>query len=86
MVWTAPAPASGLIESCAKMVVIEQPSEGAPSVGKSITNLCSVTTVGLDLAKHAFQVHGVDTSGRVIAAARVKARGKQKQGFVALFS
>src|ERR1022692_3986583 len=68
MVWTAPAPASGSIESCAKMVVIEQPSEGAPSMGKSITDLSSVTTVGLDLAKHAFQVHGVDASGRVIVA------------------
>ena len=27
MVRTAPAPASGSIESCAKMVVVEQPSE-----------------------------------------------------------
>jgi hypothetical protein len=27
--------------------------------------LSSVTTVGLDLAKHVFQVHGVDASGRV---------------------
>ena len=34
------------------MVVVEQPSEGAPSMGKSITDLSSVTTVGLDLAKH----------------------------------
>jgi hypothetical protein len=68
MVWTAPAPASGSIESCAKMVVVEQPSEGAPSMGKSITDLSSVVTVGLDLAKHVFQVHGVDASGRVIVA------------------
>src|SRR3982074_3651153 len=57
-----PAPASGSIESCAKMVVVEQPSEGAPSMGKSITDLSSVTTVGLDLAKHVFQVHGIDAS------------------------
>ena len=35
-------------------------------MGKSITDLSSVTTVGLDLAKHVFQVHG--TSGRVIVA------------------
>ena len=35
---------------------IEQPSEEAPSMGKSITDLSSVTTVGLDLAKHVFQV------------------------------
>jgi transposase len=54
--------------SWAKMVVVEQPSEGAPSMGKSITNLSSVTTVGLDLAKHVFQVHGIDASGRVIVA------------------
>jgi transposase len=37
-------------------------------MGKSIINLCSVTTVGLDLAKHVFQVHGVDASGRVVVA------------------
>ena len=35
-------------------------------MGKSITDLSSVTTFGLDLAKHVFQVHGVDASGRVI--------------------
>src|SRR6202521_3761039 len=68
MVWTAPAPASRSTESCAKMVVVDQPSEGAPSMGKSITDLSSVTTVGLDLAKHVFQVHGIDASGRVIVA------------------
>src|SRR5664279_3306026 len=68
LVRTAPAPASCSIESCAKMVVVEQPSEGAPSMGKSITDLSSVTTVGVDLAKHVFQVHGIDASGRVIIA------------------
>jgi transposase len=31
-------------------------------------DLLSVTTVGLDLAKHVFQVHGVDASGRVVMA------------------
>ncbi|MGC2222920.1 MAG: hypothetical protein WA624_11390, partial [Methylocella sp.] len=31
MVWTAPAPASRSMKSCAKTVVVEQPSEGAPS-------------------------------------------------------
>src|ERR1700730_2744185 len=68
MVCTAPAPASRSIESCAKMVVVEQPSEGAPSMGKSITDLSSVTTVGLDLAKHVFQVHAIGAFGRVIVA------------------
>src|ERR1700731_1491580 len=57
MVWTAPAPASRAIENCAKMVVVEQPSEGAPSMGKSITDLSSVTTVGLDLANGRHDPH-----------------------------
>jgi transposase len=56
------------MKSCAKMVVVEQASEGAPSMGKSITDLSSVTTVGLDLAKHVFQVHAIDAFGRVIVA------------------
>jgi transposase len=37
-------------------------------MGKSITDCSSITTVGLDLAKHVFQVHGVDASGRVVVA------------------
>ena len=41
------------------MVVVEQPSEGAPSM----TDLSSVTTVGLDLAKHVFQVHALTLLG-----------------------
>ena len=35
-------------------------------MGKSITELSSVTGVGLDLAKNAFQVRGVDTKGEVV--------------------
>jgi transposase len=67
MVWTTPAPASGSKASRAKMVVVEaNPSEGAPSVRKSITDFSSVTTVGLDLAKHVFQVHCTDASGHVV--------------------
>jgi transposase len=37
-------------------------------MGKSITDLSSVTTVGLDLAKHVFQVHAIGAFGRVIVA------------------
>src|SRR5664280_948909 len=74
MVWTVPAPASGSMKSCAKMVVVEQPFEGAPSMAKSITDLSSVTTIGLDLAKHVFQVHGVDAAGRVIVARALRRR------------
>jgi transposase len=50
------------------MVADEQLAEGAPSMGKIITNLSSVTIVGLDVAKHVFQVHGVDACGRVIVS------------------
>ena len=39
----------------AKMVVVKTPSEGKPSMGKSIRNLSTVTRVGLDLAKRVFQ-------------------------------
>ena len=41
-------------------------------MGKSIINLSSVTTVGLDLAKHVFQVHCVDASGRVVVAKAIR--------------
>src|ERR1700676_1796584 len=41
---------------------------------KSITDLSSVTTVGLDLAKHVFQVHCVDASGRVIVAKALRVK------------
>jgi hypothetical protein len=65
-------PASGSMKSGAKMVVVETTPEGATSVEKSIINLASVTTVGLDLAKHAFQVHCIDASGRVVVAKAIR--------------
>ena len=34
---------------------------------KSIRNLSAVTTIGLDIAKNVFQVHGVDAAGAVVA-------------------
>src|SRR6201997_4062469 len=51
MMWTAPGPASGSNESYAKMVVVEQPSEGAPSMGKPITDLSFVTIVSKALRR-----------------------------------
>jgi transposase len=30
-----------------------------------------ITTIGLDLAKHWFQVHGVDAGGRVVVRRRL---------------
>ena len=41
-------------------------------MGKSVTDLSSVTTVGLDLAEHVFQVHGVDALGRIVAAKPIR--------------
>jgi hypothetical protein len=35
-------------------------------MSKLATDLSVVTSVGLDLAKHVFQVHAVDASGKVI--------------------
>ncbi|CAM3273234.1 hypothetical protein SPAN111604_14285 [Sphingomonas antarctica] len=37
-------------------------------------DLSSVTTVGLDLAKHVFFIHAVDVQGRVILAKEVRRR------------
>ena len=50
-------------------------------MGKSITDLSSVTTVGLDLAKHVFQVHAIDAFGRVIVTKAL--RRKDVLGFFA---
>jgi transposase len=52
-------------------------------MGKSITDLLPVTTVGLDLAKHVFQVHGVDASGRVVVANAIR-RNKLLEFFASL--
>ena len=52
-------------------------------MGRSITNLSSVTTVGLDLAKHVFQVHSVDASGRVVFAKAIR-RNKLLEFFASL--
>jgi transposase len=71
------------MKSRAKMVVVETTSEGATSVGKSIINLSSVTTVGLDLAKHVFQVHCVDALGRVVVAKPIR-RNKLLEFFASL--
>ena len=52
-------------------------------MGKSITDLSSVTTVGLGLAKHVFQVPGVDASGRVVVAKAIR-RNKLLEFFASL--
>ena len=37
-------------------------------MGKAEVDLNSVTTVGLDLAKHVFQIHAVDADGKIVFA------------------
>ena len=37
-------------------------------MGKAKVDLNSVTTVGLDLAKHVFQIHAVDADGKIVIA------------------
>ena len=54
-------------------------------MGKAITDLSAVTTVGLDLAKHIFQVHGVDASGRVVIAKAMR-RNKLLEFFASLLT
>ena len=41
-------------------------------MGKAKVNLNSVTTVGLDLAKHVFQIHAVDADGRIVIATALR--------------
>jgi transposase len=52
-------------------------------MGKSIADFSTVTTVGLDLAKHVFQVHGVDASGRIVVAKAIR-RNKLLEFFASL--
>jgi transposase len=64
------------------MAIVESSSsKGAPSMGKTITDLSAVTTVGLDLAKHTFQAHAVDGAGRVVITKAI--RRKDVIGFFA---
>jgi hypothetical protein len=52
MVGTAPAPASGSIESCAKMVVVEQPSEGE-AMGRAALHIPACRLASADVRVHA---------------------------------
>jgi transposase len=52
-------------------------------MGKHSIDFSTVTTVGLDLAKHVFQVHAIDAAGKVIFAGAIN-RGKLLTFFQAL--
>jgi transposase len=60
MGWMAP-----LRHLSAKMLGIESPADGEPSMSE-------ITTIGLDLAKHVFQVHGVDANGTSVLRKRLR--------------
>ncbi|HWJ17817.1 MAG TPA: IS110 family transposase, partial [Geobacterales bacterium] len=42
-----------------------------------------ITTIGLDLAKNVFQVHGVDAEGRVVVRRKLR-RAKVREFFAGL--
>jgi transposase len=46
--------------------------KGTPQMRKARIDLNSVTTVGLDLAKHVFQIHAVDVDGRIVIATALR--------------
>src|ERR671937_566180 len=60
MGWMAP-----LRHLSAKLLSDRISSEWEPSMGE-------VTTIGLDLAKHVFQVHGVDAEGATVLRRRLR--------------
>ena len=60
MGWMAP-----LRHRRAKLVFLENHQEREPSMSE-------ITTIGLDLAKHVFQVHGVDAQGTTVLRKRLR--------------
>jgi transposase len=65
MGWTAPRR-----HQCAKLVVLIRPDKG-PSMTKIIT-------IGVDLAKNVFQVHGVDASGAAVVRRQLRRSAMEK--------
>src|SRR6202011_5346963 len=56
------APCTGV--ECAKMEVLLTAQQGTP--------MREITVIGLDLAKHVFQVHGADHDGRPVLRKRLR--------------
>jgi alcohol dehydrogenase class IV len=63
MLWTAPPPAS----RCANIAVFWRSAKEEPSMEQIIT-------IGLDIAKNVFQVHGVDENGKIAVRRQLKRR------------
>ncbi|NKJ40156.1 hypothetical protein FHT28_006918, partial [Rhizobium sp. SG570] len=51
------SPSDGI--ECAKMVFLQNPREEPPTMD-------DIATIGLDIAKNVFQLHGVDARGQVV--------------------
>src|SRR6266403_4391145 len=64
MLWTAPPPA----RECHGCGAVKAPTvqRGCP--------MQTITTIGLDIAKSVFQVHGVDAGGEVVVRRQLKRR------------
>jgi hypothetical protein len=62
MRWTAPTTG---IAMCKIAVLFDEPSIGSPVMNE-------VTTIGIDLAKNVFQVHGVDAAGETVVRKRLR--------------
>src|ERR1700732_4289325 len=45
----------------------------------------TITTIGLDIAKSVFQVHGVDATGQVVIRRRLHVRRRLKRRYVVAF-
>src|SRR5580704_298770 len=71
MWWTAPAPG---IE-CHRVIVMTNHMRGAVHM--------QITTIGLDIAKHVFQVHGIDAAEKVVIRKQLR-RGQVLAFFEAL--
>jgi hypothetical protein len=54
MWWTVPAPDN----SSDRLIVVNESHQGAIHM--------QVTTIGLDIAKNVFQVHGIDSAEKVV--------------------
>ena len=66
MGWMAPFAAC---VGCRKLVAVKHSTKGEPPH-------MEITTIGLDLAKHVFQVHGVDEADRTVRSEEAPARRK----------
>src|SRR6516162_716212 len=66
MGWTAPER-----HRCARLAMLSRTRQREPSMSK-------ISTIGLDLAKNVFQVHGVDASGAVVVRRQLRRAAVEK--------